>query len=318
MSKKLLLGKEKKVKTEDKSSFTYAAAEAALADKKTFDFDGKEYPVEITKEKAKEIVNEEYEFFMEQVEPFDISPLQDYVNNQAVYKNMGDLSKDKEDGGDPDLFEKIVQTTIKFLQAVEITPPSETVLRSRFAARQSVPEIRKMQQELGVKADGKVGPDTFSAMISTYNNLEKKKPELPPKSWSELLADFNRQVSTVKTFFGNIPKNWLEGLANSIGMISSGSGVAGRMMGILQSLGLVAIPLSVVLAVGLAGRFGWRRYVRSREKRQLARMFANDNDIYKILEAKAQEAIKDIPDFDEILLKEIIRKTEAAEKRFGI
>lgn len=314
MSKKLLLGKEKKVKTEDKSSFTYAAAEAALADKKTFDFDGKEYPVEITKEKAKEIVNEEYEFFMEQVEPFDISPLQDYVNNQAVYGNMEKLSN-KEKGGDPVLFEKIVQTTIKFLQAVGITPPSEDVLRSKFAARQPVPAIRKLQTELGVGVDGKVGPDTFSAMISTYKNL---KFEDPPKSWSELLADFNRQVSTVKTFFGNIPKNWLEGLANSIGMISSGSGVAGRMMGILQSLGLVAIPLSVVLAVGLAGRFGWRRYVRSREKRQLARMFANDNDIYKILEAKAKEAVKDIPDFDEILLKEIIRKTEAAEKRFGI
>ena len=316
MSKKLLLGKEKKVKTEDKSSFTYAAAEAALADKKTFDFDGKEYPVEITKEKAKEIVNEEYEFFMEQVEPFDISPLQDYVDNQAVYGNMGELASD--DNGNPALFGKIVQTTIKFLQAVGITPPSETVLRSKFAARQAVPEIRELQKELGVGVDGKVGPDTFSAMISFYNNLEKKKPAIPPKSWSEILADFNRQVSTVKTFFGNIPKNWLEGLANSIGMISSGSGVAGRMMGILQSLGLVAIPLSVVLAVGLAGRFGWRRYVRSREKRQLARMFANDNDIYKILEAKAQEAVKDIPDFDEILLKEIIRKTEAAEKRFGI
>jgi len=313
MSKKLLLGKEKKVKTEDKSSFTYAAAEAALADKKTFDFDGKEYPVEITKEKAKEIVNEEYEFFMEQVEPFDISPLQDYVDNQAVYGNMGELASD--DNGNPALFGKIVQTTIKFLQAVGITPPSETVLRSKFAARQAVPEIRELQKELGVGVDGKVGPDTFSAMISNYKNLKFKNP---PKSWSELLADFNRQVSTVKTFFGNIPKNWLEGLANSIGMISSGSGVAGRMMGILQSLGLVAIPLSVVLAVGLAGRFGWRRYVRSREKRQLARMFANDNDIYKILEAKAQEAVKDIPDFDEILLKEIIRKTEAAEKRFGI
>lgn len=317
MSKKLLLGKEKKVKTEDKSSFTYAAAEAALADKKTFDFDGKEYPVEITKEKAKEIVNEEYEFFMEQVEQFDISPLQDYVTNQAVYKNMGDLSTKEK--GDPVLFGKIVKTTIKFLQAVGITPPSEDVLRSKFAARQPVPEIEKMQKDiLKIKYDGKVGPDTFRAMISHYTTLEKKKPEIPPKSWSELLADFNRQVSTVKTFFGNIPKNWLEGLANSIGMISSGSGVAGRMMGILQSLGLVAIPLSVVLAVGLAGRFGWRRYVRSREKRQLARMFANDNDIYKILEAKAKEAVKDIPDFDEILLKEIIRKTEAAEKRFGI
>lgn len=310
MSKKLLLGKEKKVKTEDKSSFTYAAAEAALADKKTFDFDGKEYPVEITKEKAKEIVNEEYEFFMEQVEPFDISPLQDYVDNQAVYKNMEKLSsKDKV------LFEKIVQTTIKFLRAVGITPPSEDVLRSKFSEKKPVPAIRKLQTEIGVDVDGKVGPDTFRAMISKYEDLNFKNP---PKSWSELLADFNRQVSTVKTFFGNIPKNWLEGLANSIGMISSGSGVAGRMMGILQSLGLVAIPLSVVLAVGLAGRFGWRRYVRSREKRQLARMFANDNDIYKILEAKAKEAVKDIPDFDEILLKEIIRKTEAAEKRFGI
>ena len=313
MSKKLLLGKEKKVKTEDKSSFTYAAAEAALADKKTFDFDGKEYPVEITKEKAKEIVNEEYEFFMEQVEQFDISPLQDYVTNQAVYKNMGDLSTKEK--GDPVLFGKIVKTTIKFLQAVGITPPSEDVLKSKFSEKKPVPAIRKLQTEIGVDVDGKVGPDTFRAMISKYEDLNFKNP---PKSWSELLADFNRQVSTVKTFFGNIPKNWLEGLANSIGMISSGSGVAGRMMGILQSLGLVAIPLSVVLAVGLGGRFAWRRYVRSREKRQLARMFANDNDIYKILEAKAQEAIKDIPDFDEILLKEIIRKTEAAEKRFGI
>jgi hypothetical protein len=313
MSKKLLLGKEKKVKTEDKSSFTYAAAEAALADKKTFDFDGKEYPVEITKEKAKEIVNEEYEFFMEQVEPFDISPLEDYVQNKNTYKNMGELSKNY-----PDLFEKIVGTTVKILDAAGITPPSVSNLGSKFAARQAVPEIKQLQTKIGTSADGKVGPSTFSAMISFYNNLEKKKPAIPPKSWSELLADFNRQVATVKTFFGNIPKNWLSGLANSIGMISSGSGVAGRMMGILQSLGLVAIPLSVVLAVGLAGRFGWRRYVRSREKRQLARMFANDNDIYKILEAKAQEAVKDIPDFDEILLKEIIRKTEAAEKRFGI
>jgi hypothetical protein len=72
------------------------------------------------------------------------------------------------------------------------------------------------------------------------------------------------------------------------------------------------------LAVGLAGRFGWRKYIRSRERAQLARAFANDGDIYKVLEAKAKEAVKDIPNFDEILLKEIIRKTEAAEKRFGI
>ncbi|MEK9694387.1 MAG: hypothetical protein VW270_01405, partial [Candidatus Poseidoniales archaeon] len=101
-------------------------------------------------------------------------------------------------------------------------------------------------------------------------------------------------------------------------MISSGSSVASKMQGILGSLGLVAIPLSVILAVGLAGRFGWRKYIRSRERAQLARAFANDGDIYKVLEAKAKEAVKDIPNFDEILLKEIIRKTEAAEKRFGI
>ena len=313
MSKKLLLGKEKKVKTEDKSSFTYAAAEAALADKKTFDFDGKEYPVEISKEKAKEIVNEEYEFFMEQVEEFDISPLEDYVQNKNTYKNMGELSKNY-----PDLFEKIVQTTVKVLDAADITPPAVSDLKSKFAAREAVPEIRQLQQKIGAGSDGKVGPTTFSKMITYYENLEKKKPAIPPKSWSETLADFNRQVKTVKDFFGNIPKNWLDGLANSIGMISSGSSVASKMQGILGSLGLVAIPLSVILAVGLAGRFGWRKYIRSREKRQLARMFANDNDIYKILEAKAQEAVKDIPDFDEILLKEIIRKTEAAEKRFGI
>jgi hypothetical protein len=313
MSKKLLLGKEKKVKTEDKSSFTYAAAEAALADKKTFDFDGKEYPVEISKEKAKEIVNEEYEFFMEQVEEFDISPLEDYVQNKNTYKNMGELSKNY-----PDLFEKIVQTTVKVLDAAGITPPAVSVLRSKFAAREAVPEIRQLQQQIGAGSDGKVGPNTFSKMVTFYNNLEKKKPAIPPKSWSETLADFNRQVKTVKDFFGNIPKNWLDGLANSIGMISSSSSVASKMQGILGSLGLVAIPLSVILAVGLAGRFGWRKYIRSRERAQLARAFANDGDIYKVLEAKAKEAVKDIPNFDEILLKEIIRKTEAAEKRFGI
>lgn len=313
MSKKLLLGKEKKVKTEDKSSFTYAAAEAALADKKTFDFDGKEYPVEISKEKAKEIVNEEYEFFMEQVEEFDISPLEDYVQNKNTYKNMGELSKNY-----PDLFEKIVQTTVKVLDAAGITPPAVSVLRSKFAAREAVPEIRQLQQQIGAGSDGKVGPTTFSKMVAFYDNLEKKKPAIPPKSWSETLADFNRQVKTVKDFFGNIPKNWLDGLANSIGMISSSSSVASKMQGILGSLGLVAIPLSVILAVGLAGRFGWRKYIRSRERAQLARAFANDGDIYKVLEAKAKEAVKDIPNFDEILLKEIIRKTEAAEKRFGI
>lgn len=313
MSKKLLLGKEKKVKTEDKSSFTYAAAEAALADKKTFDFDGKEYPVEISKEKAKEIVNEEYEFFMEQVEEFDISPLEDYVQNKNTYKNMGELSKNY-----PDLFEKIVQTTVKVLDAAGITPPAVSVLRSKFAAREAVPEIRQLQQQIGAGSDGKVGPSTFSKMVTFYDNLEKKKPAIPPKSWSETLADFNRQVKTVKDFFGNIPKNWLDGLANSIGMISSSSSVASKMQGILGSLGLVAIPLSVILAVGLAGRFGWRKYIRSRERAQLARAFANDGDIYKVLEAKAKEAVKDIPNFDEILLKEIIRKTEAAEKRFGI
>lgn len=313
MSKKLLLGKEKKVKTEDKSSFTYAAAEAALADKKTFDFDGKEYPVEISKEKAKEIVNEEYEFFMEQVEEFDISPLEDYVQNKNTYKNMGELSKNY-----PDLFEKIVQTTVKVLDAAGITPPAVSVLKSKFAAREAVPEIRQLQQQIGAGSDGKVGPSTFSKMVTFYDNLEKKKPAIPPKSWSETLADFNRQVKTVKDFFGNIPKNWLDGLANSIGMISSSSSVASKMQGILGSLGLVAIPLSVILAVGLAGRFGWRKYIRSRERAQLARAFANDGDIYKVLEAKAKEAVKDIPNFDEILLKEIIRKTEAAEKRFGI
>lgn len=313
MSKKLLLGKEKKVKTEDKSSFTYAAAEAALADKKTFDFDGKEYPVEISKEKAKEIVNEEYEFFMEQVEEFDISPLDDYVRNKNTYKNMGELSKNY-----PDLFEKIVQTTVKVLDAAGITPPAVSVLRSKFAAREEVPAIRQLQQKIGAGSDGKVGPNTFQAMISFYNGLEKKQPPTPPKSWSEVLADFNRQVKTVKDFFGNIPKNWLDGLAANLGMISANSSFAGKMQGILGSLGLVAIPVSVILAVGLGGRFAWRRYVRGRERKQLARAFANDNDIYKVLEAKAKEAVKDIPDFDEILLKEIIRKAEAAEKRFGI
>lgn len=54
--KKLLLGKG--MKTEDKSEFTYAAAEAALADKKTFKFQGKTYPVKMSKDQAKEIVNE--------------------------------------------------------------------------------------------------------------------------------------------------------------------------------------------------------------------------------------------------------------------
>ena len=54
--KRLLLGKG--MKTEDQSEFTYAAAEAALADKKTFKFQGKTYPVKMNKEQAKEIVNE--------------------------------------------------------------------------------------------------------------------------------------------------------------------------------------------------------------------------------------------------------------------
>ena len=48
--KKLLLGKG--MKTEDQSDFTYAAAEAALAGKESFEFGGKEYPVEISKEQA--------------------------------------------------------------------------------------------------------------------------------------------------------------------------------------------------------------------------------------------------------------------------
>ena len=128
MSKKLLLGKEKKVKTEDKASFTYAAAEAALADKTTFDFDGKEYPVKISKEKAKEIVNEEYEFFIEQVEKFDISSLQDYVQNKNTYKRLDYFS-----GEHPTKFNKLVQTVIKYLDAAGISRPSDSVLKNKIA-----------------------------------------------------------------------------------------------------------------------------------------------------------------------------------------
>lgn len=310
MSKKLLLGKEKKVKTEDKASFTYAAAEAALADKTTFDFDGKEYPVKISKEKAKEIVNEEYEFFIEQVEKFDISPLQDYVQNKNTYKRLDIFS-----GEYPTKFNKLVQTVIKYLDAAGISRPSDSVLKNKIANRQADSAISQLQNLVGSDADGKLGPKTFSAMIGYYPNL--KFPD-PPVSWSDTLDNFNRQVETIKTFFGNIPKNWLNGLAINLGMISSNSSFAGKMQGILGSLGLVALPVSVVLAVGLGGRFAWRRYVDSRKNKQLARAIANDNDIYKVLEAKAQEAVKDIPDFDDILLKEIIRKAEAAEKRFGI
>ena len=55
--KKLLLGKG--MKTEDQSDFTYAAAEAALAGKESFEFGGKEYPVEISKEQAQKIVKKD-------------------------------------------------------------------------------------------------------------------------------------------------------------------------------------------------------------------------------------------------------------------
>jgi len=310
MSKKLLLGKEKKVKTEDKSSFTYAAAEAALADKKTFDFDGKEYPVEITKEKAKEIVNEEYDFFMEQVEKFDISPLEDYVRNKNTYKRLDKMAESH-----PTKFNKLVQTVAKYLDAANIARPSDSQLKNKIQNRVADSSIVQLQNLVGSDADGKLGPMTFSAMIGYYPNLEFPNP---PVTWSDTLDNFNRQVETIKTFFGNIPKNWLNGLATNLGMIASNSSFAGKMQGILGSLGLVALPVSVVLAVGLGGRFAWRRYLKSREKKQIARAFANDNDIYKVLEAKAQEAVKDIPNFDDILLKEIIRKAEAAEKRFGI
>ena len=42
----------------DESDFTYAAAKAAVAGKKTFKFGGKEHPVKISKDKAEQIVDE--------------------------------------------------------------------------------------------------------------------------------------------------------------------------------------------------------------------------------------------------------------------
>ncbi len=45
-----------------------------------------------------------------------------------------------------------------------------------------------------------------------------------------------------------------------------------------------AVPIAVVLAVGLGGAFAWRKYLRNRKNQELAREFARNQELRREME----------------------------------
>lgn len=76
-----------------------------------------------------------------------------------------------------------------------------------------------------------------------------------------------------------------------------------------KQVGLSAIPVSVLLAVGLGGRFAWRQYLKNKANRQLARKVAANAS----LRSEAEELAK-----DQDVTADLIAKMEKSEVKAGV
>lgn len=94
--------------------------------------------------------------------------------------------------------------------------------------------------------------------------------------------------------------------------------VKGKIMAGLKAAGYAAIPISVVLALAYGGRFAWRKFLRNKKHKDLARAFANDDTVRRELELTTTISLDDLGANDSESMERLISDLEKYELRSGI
>lgn len=136
--------------------------------------------------------------------------------------------------------------------------------------------VRAFQAQNRLAIDGVVGPDTIAAMENALN-APQAAASTPGNStaYSGNVGGNTATPAAAPTVEGG----WMSGLVNGAWKHLSGKGGLGT-----------AVPLSVLLAIGVGGAFAWRKFVKGRENRKMAAMLARDRRLQMEMEALLRQS----------------------------
>lgn len=221
--------------------------------------------------------------------------LLDYVANKRWSGSMGEVGSPQTVPTAADIIKAPVQFVTRRYTAVEPTPVEFTRLQDRISgqlgsldasmSRPTQTQYRVSGQSLGSEAAQREQED-FKALEKVQDNVEAQLAALTATVTAGYVYQAQQGASNQIT--GAIDaaimgaKNWLVGAAQE-GEEKKLGGVIGKLVTWLKSkretgklASDVVIPVAVILAVGMGGRFLWRRYIKRRKNRAIARALVHD------------------------------------------